>query len=119
VEWGNIKILGLSWLKVSIVQFKVAPSDFAHRDQRLSGWKYHFATLSSTTSVSDRIAAMTSNRRLFKSTFAFIPRCDIRQDVSALFFFAQSCMVLHTESQICLLSPFRTAHKFPSNLPNV
>jgi len=55
VEWGNIKILG----KVGIVQFKVAPSDFAHRDQRLSGWKYHFATLYSTTSVSDRIAAMT------------------------------------------------------------
>jgi len=118
LEWGNINILGLSWLKVGIVQFKLTPSDFAHRDQRLSGWNSNFSTLSSTASVSDWIAAMTSNCRPFNSTFVFIPRCDTRQDVSVLVCPILHCLA-HRKSDLFVVAIQKTAHKFPRNLPDV
>lgn len=116
-EMGQYKKFGLILVKGRYCSVHGNPLGFrTSRPAPLAGTP--ISRRSPAPPLSQIESPLTSNLRPFNSTLVFIPRCDIRQDVSALV-----CPILnglaHRKSDLFVVAIQKVAHKFPSNPPNV
>jgi hypothetical protein len=106
---GQYKRLDLSWLKAGIFSFQSDPLWFSqHRDQRLSRCNSHFKMLPSCPAPPLSRTALPRWLRIFVRLIRLsssFPAVILDMTLTSLL--ARSCSVLHTESQICLLSSYR------------